>query len=420
MKKLFSLALALALCLGLAVPASARISQGSPGMFYFQTDYASMEEWNQKYRPLTGLTMFSFDTFYDMAGFRKQPITYYGMKDSAGKVVFPAEYAAFGYLPGNKIAARKIWFEDEGWSRKYSTGVVSPAGETIYPFTENLWDIVYTGVTAKPDQWTDTFIVETMDGNPGSGAAFGSEKQALYDADFNQLLPMEYSGIRYLADGYYELIQYNEAHQARRLGIYKYGAGVTIAAEYQEINYLGSGLFMVRRPDMYCAVLDGDGNQVLPFVFADVTGAENGCFAVAVFRDEASVKGAQSVKRLFPEVPGESPLLSAKDSSSRPAYGVYGIIDKNQNVLAGFAPNHEDANVFENGYINLGCWNGQFTIWNPWEGIVNIEGTYRVKKIDYQASPLSELPPAGRTVSDLLREHGFSPEAAPASPAGSP
>lgn len=60
-----------------------------------------------------------------------------------------------------------------------------------------------------------------MDGNPGGRAPVGSEKQALYDSNFNELLPMEYSGIRYLADGYYELTKYNEAHKAHCLGIYK-------------------------------------------------------------------------------------------------------------------------------------------------------------------------------------------------------
>ena len=408
-KRLFSLVLALVLCLGLTVPASARISQD---IYYFQTDYATMEEWNQKYQSLTGLTMFSYDTFNEMTGFGKQPITYYGLKDSSGKIVFPAEYSGFGYLPGNKIVARKLWFEDEGWARMYSTGVVSTTGEIIYPFTENVWEIVYTGVTAEPDQWTNTFIVETMDGNPGGTAKIGSEKQALYDSDFKELLPMEYYSIRYLTDGYYEIIQYNEAQKANRIGIYKYGAGIIISTEYREINYLGSDLFMVRRPDMYCAVLDGNGNQVLPFVFADVTSSQNGYFAVAIFRDEASVKAAQSVKRLFPEVPGDTPLLSSKDSSNKPAYGVYGIIDKNQNVLTGFASNHEHANVFDNGYINLGCWNGQFTMWNPYAGIemngMPLGMDFRVKQLDYKAQNLSDLSSTGKTISDILREHGFS------------
>ena len=416
-KRLFSIALALALCMGLMVPVSARISQG---VYFFQTDYATMEEWNQKYQSLTGLTMFSFDTFYDLVGVRKQPITYYGMKDSTGKVVFPAEYSDFGYLPGNKIVARKLWFEDEGWSRKYSTGVVSPTGEIIYPFQENLWELVYTGVTAEPDQWTNTFIVETMDGNPGGGAPVGSEKQALYDSNFNELLPMEYSGIRYLADGYYELTKYNEAHKAHCLGIYKYDTGITISTEYREINYLGSDLFMVRRPDMYCAVLDGNGNQVLPFVFADITSAKNGYFAVAIFRDEAALKSAQSVKRLFPEIPGNTPMLSVKDSSDKPAYGVYGIIDKNQNALTDCLSHHEHANVFDNGYINLGCWLGQFTMWDPWADIANIQARYRVKKIEYLAIPLSELPPTGKTVSDLLREHGFSSSGTTVTPPSPP
>ena len=259
-----------------------------------------------------------------------------------------------------------------------------------------------------------------MEAQKRQAARRSQHPAALYDSDFNELLPMEYSGIRYLSDGYYELTKYNKTHKAHCLGIYKHGTGVTISTKYREINYLGSDLFMVRRPDMYCAVLDGNGNQVLPFVFADITSAKNGYFAVAIFRDEASLKSAQSVKRLFPEVPGDTPMLSVKDSSDQPAYGVYGIIDKNQNALTDFMSHHEYANVFDNGYINLGCWFGQFTVWDPWADIANIQARYRVKKIEYLASPLSELPPTGKTVSDLLRMHGFSSSGTAVTPPSSP
>ena len=75
-KKLFSLVLALALCLGLTLPVSA-------------VDSDPVAEWNSTNAVKTGLTMFSEK---DPTAQRPWYETVYGLKDSAGNIVVPAKY----------------------------------------------------------------------------------------------------------------------------------------------------------------------------------------------------------------------------------------------------------------------------------------------------------------------------------------
>ena len=111
---------------------------------------------------------------------------------------------------------------------------MSTTGEILYPFTDNVWNIVRTDETVPANQWTNTVIVETMDGNPGTGGALGSEKQGLFDFNMKTLLPIQYSHIEYLKDGYYLLSNYG-GEQGTRYGIYHYGEGVTIPVEYSTL-----------------------------------------------------------------------------------------------------------------------------------------------------------------------------------------
>lgn len=158
---------------------------------------------------------------------------------------------------------------------------MSTTGEILYPFTDNVWNIVRTDETVPADQWTNTVIVETMDGNPGTGGAPGSEKQGLFDFNMKTLLPIQYSHIEYLKDGYYLLSNYG-GEQGTRYGIYHYGEGVTIPVEYSKVTYLGSDVFAVRNSKMLYGVLDGSGKTVLPFSYGDITGYQNGCYSVGL------------------------------------------------------------------------------------------------------------------------------------------
>lgn len=394
-KRWLSLCLCLILSLGLcAAPASAKITNG---LVYYSTDFASTETWNETVRPLTGLTMFERTETVPVEGFGSQTVTYYGLTDSAGNVVLPADYTNLGYLAEDRIVARKVRFEAGGWSTLYSTGVITTSGQILYPFTDNIWDVVRTDATVPADQWTNTVIVETLDGNPGSGGALGSEQQGLFDFDMNTLLPIAYSHIEYLRDGYY-LLRNSSQEQGATYGIYRYGHGIVIPVEYKEVNYLGDDLFSVKNGDLFCGVMDGSGNTVLPFVYAAVTGQQDGCFTVALFRDKISYLLASLNGYLFSSVDDRWSRYGY-DQSNTPSYAVYGVINSQQNILTPFT--YENAYMDNNGNAVLKTWTGNHTTAMPLgSSFPGVQIT--VKEYCTETAALKDLKPTGETVYTRL------------------
>jgi len=398
-----------------------------------------MEEWNQKIQPLTGLTMFSREEHVEVAGLGVDDVTYYGLRDNAGTVILPAEYASFGYLMENKIVAKKLWMEKGSLARNYSVGVVSNAGEVIYPFHEDITDIVRMDAIVQPEtgkgpeRGIDTIIIEVKSNDPDGGLE-AMVKQGLFDYNLKPLVPIEYNDISFLKNGYYLLRKYDKTLGKSLYGLYKYGTGITIPARYTTLKTVSDGdkstLFAVRNPDMYYGLMDGDGNKILPFLYADITSQyQEKYFAVSIFKSEQSYRSAQKSGLLFAPTEGaEHWDQRGYDQSNVPAYIDAGVVDRNGNALTSFQ--HDKSRKIALELFELSTWNGKREIVWPFgkptsgpveEGVTIIDVKLSVKKYDSEVVNLRKIQPTGKTIYDLLRERSLNPTdmtAAPSSSAG--
>lgn len=94
------------------------------------TDYY----WTEESRGISGQPETSLTIFHDT-----EKNYYYGLKDSTGKIVLPAEYDELRYAGGDRIIARHLGS---------SYGIITTNGTVIYPFTTGTHAInVYDGKT---------------------------------------------------------------------------------------------------------------------------------------------------------------------------------------------------------------------------------------------------------------------------------
>ena len=249
-KKLFSFALALALCLGLTVPVMA--ANTNDPMAALNRDFASK----------TGLTMFSEK---DPAAKRPWYETVYGLKDSSGKVVVPAKYSSFTLLGDDRIGVCQTWVEDDFFDA-VAHGMIDLKGNFLLPCS------IHHAQIETNDDGNRTLSVNFKD---TYSPILGKNSTALYDWNLNQLLPPKYSTISYGGSDCY-IVGINTGRtslttsEPPQTGIYKLGKGITIPLQYEQITPVGPERFCVQRHDTYCGAFTGNGEQVLPFSFASI------------------------------------------------------------------------------------------------------------------------------------------------------
>lgn len=408
--------LALFLLVMVLVTAQARPAQA---MFSFSSPWMTPEQWAQKATPETGLTIFS-----EVRQVEYSQRTVYGLKDASGAVVVPADYTQFCYVDKNRIIAQKWWLED-GLYEHFSTGMLDASGNVVFPFREETVDIIPADWTGEPDGGNHTFLVETGITRGSGQDRFSSPSVGLYDWDLKELVSPYDASVTYLGDGAYRLADASALTQMSvvdadvedtgiRYGLYRYGTGITIPMEYIELTPLGNDLYAVRRPDLYCGVLDGSGNQVLPFLFADVTDYHDGYFTAAIFRSPQDYENVKKMGFLFDPAGDTTWSLKGFDMSDVPSYAVYGVVDRNGTVVLGFDPEDEKAEFDEAGNAVVSAWKGDHgPVWpfgnsGSFSGLVITAKTY--DEAIYSTPMLDLFLDIGlqETVSDLLAEHGLS------------
>lgn len=390
-KKLFSLVLALALCLGLTLPVSA-------------VDSDPVAEWNSTNAVKTGLTMFSKK---DPTAQRPWYETVYGLKDSAGNIVVPAKYARFELLGNDRIVVCRQWVEEDFFDA-VGYGIVDLQGNFLLPCTSD------HGIIDAPNDGNRTIRVNFKDSYSNR---MGKNSIALYDWNLNQLLPPEYSSIGYCGDDLYTLgknVGVVYMLETPEMGVYKYGEGITVPVQYENVSYIGSERFCVRNYDTYCGVLNGDGRQLMPFVFADVNDYGDGFYIAALFRDKASYDAVQAQgvysngsPALFQHVGSAVAEGWGYDMSKIPSYAVWGVVDEDLNTYSNFT--HERVE-FSGSSVRLGTWNGQYKPQDVYNGAISgLSLIVHAKVYDFETLPLSNLKITDKTVSDLLRKSGITP-----------
>lgn len=435
-KKLLSLTLALALCLGLTVPAIAADEEApdfgaktsASEIAGFTLDGIKITKSSNaadraKFEAATGLTLFSQKEVFTVGepseGAAGITVEYFGLKNSAGTVVFPAEFTSMEYIGENRIVANRVdktrkeellncWLE-------LGLGVYTTGGTELFPPS--------AASIAFANQDKRTFLITPKEGNgktvdTSSTVNSGQLMQqifylktcvGLYDWDFKELLsPKTYAIINYIDDGYYRI---QEGHADAdgtcywSYGVYKYGVGVVIPCQREiGISYLGSDMFRVRTaPFCYCAI-DGTGKQVLPAIYAGIRSYSDGYFTVAIPRSE------QYRQRAIQE---NSPSASydvrhgAGDMSDTEAYLTMGIVDSHGTAYSSF--DHDLAYIGEDGRAYLKKWNGGHEKYYPYSDVAGWDQIfYIVKSYDTETISLSSPTPTGRTITDILRERGIT------------
>ena len=387
-KKLFSLVLALALCLGLTLPVSA-------------VDSDPVAEWNSTNAVKTGLTMFSEK---DPTAQRPWYETVYGLKDSAGNIVVPAKYFSLTLLGNDRIDVCQTWVEDNFYDA-VAHGVIDLKGNFLLPCSIHHSKIVTNG---DGDRTLSVNFKDTYSN------VIGKNSTAMYDWNLNQLLPPEYNTISYAGNDSYILgINTGTASlmsaEPSQIGIYKFGKGITIPLQYERITSIGSDQFCVQNHDTYCGAFTGNGEQVLPFSFANVTAFRDNFYVVGLFRNQESFNTIQ--KQIAND---ESTFFdgSGMDMTEAPSCVVWGVINQNQLAYSDFTHEHVK---FDGANVWLGEWNGEREWYNPFAG-TNIQGGFLVKKYSYQIIPISSLNKTGETLTSLIRKSGVAVPNMPSNP----
>ena len=413
-RKIKSLILGLSICLSLCLMVPAMVSSAAAIGYPYSIALSPWHNSNSnathdpvEVKEITGLNIFSdggSDSPYSLNPAR------YGLKDDAGNIVIPTEYAGFSAGgEGKFIGARQRSLGDEQYFVHVfavGSGARLYNGEglrSIYYFEEQQVYILY-----KQNQFDE--ISHT-----------GEEPRWSYgilDENLNELLPLQYNGLDYIDDGYFYLrksVRGDDGYYHYQYGVYKNGGTVNIPCGDFDIRYIGNDMFRVRRSDFYSCAIDGAGKQVLPYLYADVMAYKEHRFTVALFRSEADYLKAKSCNLLWepqgdPTAYGENLNGSASlfegygyDLSKTPSSAVRGVIDENQNILTSFI--HERVGFDEKDNVRLGSWNGKSGIQRPFAGYPGFENiACTAKEYDWEVVPLSSLTPTGQTVTDFLME----------------
>ena len=399
-KKLLSFVLALVLAIGLTISASATERAPSfgadiwgQGVRYLTNGISDPDAFLKE----TGLTLSRYEdvVYSPLSGLPNVRIKY-GLTDSAGNTIFPAEFRRFESIGDGRIIGIKYSSLE---NMEYETGIYSTEGKVLYPpapitieYADESHNFLFTKSTGLNLKEEELAYLNTVTG--------------MYNPNFNELLPMKYASIEYMEDGYYRITEGHKDSDGTcysSSGVYKYGVGIVIPCQRDfGISYLGSDMFRVRTAPFCYGVIDGNGKQVLPAVYAGIRSYYDGYFAVSIFKNEQSRQLA-----IQTELPSADYEFHGYDLSDSEAYLSMGIVDKNGNAVTSFA--HESASISESGLVQLGMWNGA----HEWVWPLGNSGSFSTykfwgKKYDYETIPAAELTFIEKNVSDLLRERGVA------------
>ena len=332
-KRLFSLVLALVLCLGSVAPVSAVSAVSS------REDKATAESWPKSGQPETGLSLYTeVKTIMSTHGpwvpgipaGTEKPVAFtcYGLKDSSGNIVLPANYYSLKYLGPGRLLAGAVELVEDGYA------VIDLHGNIVIPFGK--YEIEKVDVDSA-----DISLLLTRNGVWAS-EDYNNYCTGLYDWNGNVILkPGDYQSISYGGDGFFILTAKNG-----QKGIYEYGVGMTLpfGSSYKFISHhKGYNLFDVMNQDGYVGAIDKNGKQILPCVYEYVGGYRNGCFIISRFtRERSRDYFRQNYSLTTPDYDHmEDALISVRGSELIP-FGRYDDI------------------TFSGDYVRCGTWTGQY------------------------------------------------------------
>ena len=323
-KRLFSLVLALALCMGLMVPASAAGLED----FYetFINDYK--EIYLERSTPSGGKVGEYFGG-------------YTGLKDKIGNVVIKPEYLRLS-MTGDVLIATK---QSGNW---YTTGIIDVNGNVLVPFQYyKISSIFWMYQTDHTGYW------EVTDSNTCLTGILGP--------NYSMIVPTMYSDVKILSrdDGYFLVSNTHNADRSNSFdlskgfldnqwGVYDRLGNFIIPCEYDDISYLGDGLFSVRKNELV-GVLNSQGETILPLEYA--APYNNNIFR---YKNAFTVHKFVSTEYQKRAAAGETcPQLGELWTTA-------GVVDINNNILVDFAK-YQTITVDNSGTFSCGRWTGGYT-----------------------------------------------------------
>lgn len=335
-KGLFSLALALAVCAVLVIPASAtnvteekwqRFGQQETGLSLYTEQKTIISKHggsgpHGSYIP--GIPSSAWDKGLPVA------ITCYGLKDADGNIVLPADYSSLEYLGTERLLVAGKDLLEEGYA------VIDLHGKLVIPYGK--YEIEAKGIDGTGDA---VLLIHT-----GAWNTAGDYNTALYNWNGNALLKWgEYSSIQYLGNRYFQLIKKDN----KMRGIYEYGVGIVMSPQgsYRSIRWFdGYDLFQVENQQGLVGVINKTGAQILPCIYEYVStgGYSQGCFVVSRFTDESSKADFQ-----------RSGMLTEIDADRMED----ALIDGRGTYLIPFGQ-YDSISVSNDGNGRAGMWTGQY------------------------------------------------------------
>ena len=239
-KRLFSLVLALALCLGLTVSVSAKLSDNYEIFSVICDEYVI----NTTEGP-GGSVLSAHD----------------GLRDKAGNIILPAEYIDLHFIDGaDALIARKHL---EG--RRYADGIIDIHGNTLVPF-----------------QYTH---IDPLSGHKGYLTVEDPSTylRGLLGPDFSLVVPTKYYTVDVLSeeDGYYAVADpgkagtasdslWNMFRKGEKWGVLDRNGREIFPCVYDSIRYLKDGYFAVQQ-GADTGVMNSQGQMVLPMEYAGIS-----------------------------------------------------------------------------------------------------------------------------------------------------
>lgn len=359
-KKLFSIVLALALCVGLTVPVSAKLADDYEIFSIIGDEYVINADGNSQGG--------SVQTAHD------------GLRDKAGNTVIPAEYIDLKFIDGaDALIARKHM---EG--RRYADGIIDINQDILVPFQYSM---------IRPMWWeTDSGYLDIEDSKTFLRGIMGP--------DFSIVVPTQYFYVKLLSkeDGYFAVTDtFNDKaawnafgsngewrnDRDGKWGVYSATEGLIIPCKYDQIEYLGDNYFSVRQNEVV-GVVNSRDEVVLPLKYARYQNPlyngifrSGNIFIVSKYTSDGYCQRVAAGEGM-PDV-GE---LWTTD----------GVVDINNNILIDFGKYQTIGFNSQTGIFTCGRWTGEYKPqkYQVVGGATAYENKYEYEYIRYDSLNVSE------------------------------
>lgn len=367
-KRLFSLALALAICLGLSVPASAVVS----GVQNLSDSYEVF------YQNVPG--------DWSMAAMIPRN---YGLKDKAGNVVIPAKYTEMSLFK-NLIFVGLGNNTGMTGPTNVKWGVINIAQTVILPLEYEKIRPMGRGVTYD----YNTHVYDS-DGFIGYYEIQKNGLVGVASENFSVIVKPSYRYIQYEEPGYFKFSNTDKPYDDNLTALYDTTGRQILPMEYQAIKCLEDDLFAVKKNDLW-GVVNNQNQVIVPLIYQDVVARYESAFIVTDYREQ------------YKNVSHENEPKSWDVGEHWQHDGIVGVGGE---VLVDFE-DYEHIKVDSAGRFTCSKWTGEYEVGFYMDDVPQYTNKYTYEYLDYKdldittnpsdvTIPIAPIIPSVPTFSDV-------------------